>query len=151
MALVPSVTVLLEVVCRNFKTRPPVNYQDFKARTSEVTIDSFLNHMHRSGHSAMCGPENVATFTCARDHPNLGAAGPSTRMLRCNTETTLQFPDSQSALLKELKYKNKVLSGQWLDHGARCDHTGTNVRIYAVIGRGEGKECRCTGGGVGYS
>jgi hypothetical protein len=48
--------VLLELVCRISKTDPPLNYQEFKNRTSEVTIDSLLNHMHRSGPSAMCGP-----------------------------------------------------------------------------------------------
>jgi hypothetical protein len=34
-------------------------------------------------------------------------------MLRCNIETTLQFPYSTSVLLDELKHDNKVLSDQW--------------------------------------
>jgi hypothetical protein len=34
-------------------------------------------------------------------------------MLRCNTETTLQFPCSTSVLLNELKHENKVLLDQW--------------------------------------
>jgi hypothetical protein len=34
-------------------------------------------------------------------------------MLQYNIETTLQFPDSTSGLLDELKHENKVLSDQW--------------------------------------
>jgi hypothetical protein len=47
------------------------------------------------------------------DHSGLVAAGPGTRMLQYIIETTLQFPDSQSGLLKELKHENKALSDQW--------------------------------------
>ena len=108
-----SVTVLLQLVWRMFKHDPPSNYQEFKNRTSEVTIDLFLNHMHRSGPSAMCGPGNVSAFTCKADHSKLEAAGPGTRMLRCNIETTLLFPYATSVLLEELKLENEVLSDQW--------------------------------------
>ena len=45
--LADSVTVLLQLVWRMFETDPPSTYQEFKNRTSEVTIDLFLNHMHR--------------------------------------------------------------------------------------------------------
>ena len=69
--------------------------------------------MHRSGHSAMCGPGNVSTFTCKSDHSGLESVGPGTRMLQYNIETTLQFSDSTSGLLDELKHENKVLSDQW--------------------------------------
>jgi hypothetical protein len=34
-------------------------------------------------------------------------------MLQYNIETTLQFSDSTSGLLDELKHENKVLSDQW--------------------------------------
>jgi hypothetical protein len=34
-------------------------------------------------------------------------------MLRCNIETTLQFPYSTSVLLDELKHENEVLLDQW--------------------------------------
>jgi hypothetical protein len=111
--LVPSVNVLLALVCRNFETSHPKNYQEFHNRTSEVTIDAFLNHIHRPGHSVMCGPGIFSTFTCAADHSRLELAGPATRILQYNTEHTLQYPDSQSGLLNELKHENKVLSDLW--------------------------------------
>jgi hypothetical protein len=61
-------------------------------------------------------------------------------MLRCNTETTLQFPYSTSVLLNELKHENKVMLDQWTKMLATI--AGTDVRICAVIGRREGKEAR---------
>jgi hypothetical protein len=111
--LAGSVNTLLTSVCRIFATSPPLNYQDFRNGTSEVTIDGFLNHVHRSGPSAMCGPGHVSTFTCKKCHSGLESVGPGARMLQYNIETTLQFPESTSGLLVELKRENKVLTEQW--------------------------------------
>jgi hypothetical protein len=111
--LAGSVNTLLTSVCRIFATSPPLNYEDFVNRTSEITIDGFLNHLHRSGDSAMCGPGHVSTFTCKPCHSQLESTGPGTRMLQYNIDVTLQFPESTSGLLLELQRENKVLTRQW--------------------------------------
>jgi hypothetical protein len=96
VALAPSVNVLFALVCRNLlRDYPPtdlpgVQGKNNKRGRSRSMLDAFLNHVHRSGPSAMCGPGNVSTFTCATGHSKLDAAVPGTRMLQYNTETTLQ-------------------------------------------------------------